>query len=75
MGCEHLEEYYELYLVGAISDGACADIHEHFERDCPYCLEHLREAALSIYLLSLTARPVHPAPKLKSQILKRLRKR
>ena len=75
MGCEHLDEYYELYLLGAEADGACLDINEHVERECPYCLEHVREAAESVYLLTMTARPARPNPKLKAQLIKRLRKK
>ncbi len=75
MGCQHLDEFYELYLLGTITDGACLDIGEHARRDCPYCLEHLREAAHSIYLLTMPAHTARPDPKLKSQLLKRLRKK
>lgn len=75
MGCEHLDEYYELYLLGTISDGGCADVREHLERDCPYCLEHLREAALSVYLLSLPLRTVRPDPKRKAQLMRLLKKK
>jgi len=75
MGCEHLDEYYELYALGAAPEGAGEDIREHVTSQCAYCVEHLREAALSIYLLCLAPKPVRPDPKLKSQILKRLRKR
>ena len=74
MGCEHLDEFYELFLLSTISDGACADIRVHIEGDCAYCLEHLREAALSVYLLTLSTRTVRPDPKQKSQLMKRLRK-
>jgi hypothetical protein len=75
MGCEHLDEYFELYLLGATADGACLDIQEHVERKCPYCIERLREAAHSIYLLTLTARPARLNPKLKSQLMKKLRRK
>jgi hypothetical protein len=75
MGCEHLDEHYELYLLGAVADGACLDICEHVDRECAYCLDHLREAAHSIYLLTLTTRPARLNPKLKSQLMKRLRKK
>ena len=75
MGCEHLDEFYELYLLGTITEGACIDIGEHLERGCPYCTEHLREAAQSVYLLTMTAHTARPNPILKSQIMKRLRKR
>lgn len=75
MGCQHLDEYYELYLLGTVSEGACYDIREHLERECPYCVEHLREAAHSIYLLTMTARAARPDPRQKAQLLKRLRKK
>lgn len=75
MGCEHLDEYYELYLLGAIADGACLDIQEHVQRECPYCLERLREAAHSVYLLTLTTRPARLNSKLKPQLMKKLRKK
>lgn len=75
MGCEHLDEYYELYLLGAIAEGACFDIKEHLARECPYCLDRLREAAHSVYLLTLTTRPARLNPKLKSQLMKRIHKK
>ncbi len=75
MGCQHLDEYYELFLLGTVADGACLDIRHHVEAGCPYCLERLREAAHSIYLLVMTARAARPDPKLKSQLLKKLRKK
>ena len=75
MGCEHLDEYYELYLLGAIVEGACRDINEHVGRECPYCLGRLREAAHSIYLLTMTTRPARLNPNIKLQLLKRLRKK
>ncbi len=75
MGCEHLDEFYELYLLGTITDGACLDIAEHVERACPYCLERLREAVHSVYLLTLTAHSARPSPRLKAQLLKQIRKR
>ncbi len=75
MGCQHLDEIYELSLLGTFAGGASADLREHIVRGCAYCLEHLREAALTVYLLSQTARPARPDPKLKAQLLRRLRKK
>ncbi len=74
MGCEPLDEYYELYVLGVAADGAGDDIRDHVENGCSYCLEHLREAALSIYLL-LSTRAAKPDPKLRSQLLRRFRKK
>ena len=75
MGCQHLEEIYELYLLGALAADDVAKVQEHVDRGCPRCLEHLREAALAVYFLCLTARPVRPSPQRKSQLLRGLRKK
>lgn len=75
MGCQHLDEYYELCLLGATSVEACGIIAEHAERGCPYCLAHLREAARTVYLLCRLAPDVRPRPRVKAQILRRLRKK
>lgn len=75
MGCQHLDDHYELFLLGMATDPAGDDIREHLENECAYCVEHLREAALSVYLLCLTLKPIRPDPKVKAQVLKRLRKK
>jgi predicted anti-sigma-YlaC factor YlaD len=75
MDCQHLDEIYELYLLGALDEDDSARVQEHLERGCPNCLEHLREAALAVYFLCLTARPVRPRPQRRSQLLRRLRKK
>lgn len=73
MDCQHLEEYYELCLLGTISGAACATIREHVANGCPACLERLREATRTVYLLCQPARIVRPDPKRKGQLLRRLR--
>ncbi len=75
MDCQYLDEIAELCLLGGFVGGTCAGLREHLERGCPACLEHLREAALTVYLLSQTTRPARPSPKVKSQLLSRLRKK
>jgi hypothetical protein len=70
MDCQHLDESYELFLLGTLPAGEAADVSEHVERECSYCLEHLREAALTVYLLSQMARPARLDPKLKSRLLR-----
>ena len=75
MGCQHLEEIYELYLLGALAPDDRAKVEEHVERGCPNCLEHLREAALAVYFLCFTERPVRPRTQRKAQLLRRLRKK
>ena len=75
MDCKHLDNAYELFLLGATSADAAAAIREHVGRSCEYCLEHLREAAQATYILSQPLKSIRPNPKLKQQLLQRLRKR
>jgi hypothetical protein len=75
MGCQYLDEYYELWLLGTLSGDAWTAINEHVERDCPYCLGRLREAARTVYMLSQSVRLVRPDPKRKSHLLRRLHKK
>ena len=72
MGCQHLEDEYELYLLGALSPGAGGDLELHLSAQCPNCLQGLREAAESIYWLVQSANPVRPRPVVKSRLLDRL---
>jgi hypothetical protein len=69
MGCQHLEELYELFLLGALSDQGSLELREHLARDCPHCLVRIREAAETVYLLSLACKPARPAPRVKSELL------
>ncbi len=75
MDCQHLDDFYEFFLLGTFQGDACAEIAEHAGRECPQCLARLREAARVVYMLAQWARPVRPGPKLKSQVLRQIRKR
>ena len=75
MGCQHLDDSYELFLLVALADPAAEEIHSHLERGCVPCLERVREAARTVYLLCLGTKGARPHPKLKSQLLQSLRKR
>lgn len=74
MGCQYLEDLYELYLLGTLAPQDAAAVAEHLEGGCPSCLANLREAVLTVYLLSQPARLARPEPKLKSRLLRRLDK-
>lgn len=74
MGCQYLEDLFELYLLGTLCREDLAAVEEHLGRACPPCVEHLREATLTIYLLAQTGRSARPDPKHKSQLLRRVRK-
>lgn len=70
----HLDDIYELFLLGTLPGEDSAVVGEHIERGCAYCLEQLREATETVYLLSLMTRRARPDPKQKSQLLRRLRR-
>jgi predicted anti-sigma-YlaC factor YlaD len=74
MGCQYLEDLFELYLLGTLCREDLAAVDEHLARGCPNCLEQLREAALTVYVLAQPARAARLDPKHKSQLLRRLRK-
>jgi hypothetical protein len=70
MGCQHLEELYELYLLGAVSEEGSLDLREHLARGCPHCLGRVREAAETVYVLGLASKPARPHPRVKSELLR-----
>ncbi len=72
MGCQPLEELYELWLLGAISEQSSLDLHEHLARGCPHCLTRVREATESVYLLGLASKPTRPHPRVKVELLRQL---
>jgi hypothetical protein len=73
MGCQHLDDFYELYLLGAHQGKAAQEIQEHVERGCPDCLDHLREAAQVLYALSRSVKPARPDPGSRARCLKGFR--
>ncbi len=74
MGCQYLEDLFELYWLGALCREDLASVEEHLARGCPTCLEHLREAALTVYLLAHPARPARLDSKRKSRLLRQFGK-
>jgi hypothetical protein len=72
MGCQHLEELYELFLLGSLSEPASADLREHLARGCPQCLARIRESAETVYLLGLFSKPARPHPRVKSELLRQI---
>ena len=74
MGCQYLEDLFELYLLGAACPEDSAAVFEHLARGCPQCLDQLREAALTVYLLAQPARAARVDPKRKAGLLRLLRR-
>ncbi|MGH9403367.1 MAG: hypothetical protein ACRD2P_14805 [Terriglobia bacterium] len=73
MDCRHLENTYELFLLGALGDAGAAKVQEHLDRDCPNCIDGLREATLALFALLQPANPVRSTPKQRSHFLQRLK--
>ena len=73
MDCRHLESVYELFLLGALMGEDWFEIQEHLSSGCEHCLEKLREAARTVYLLSLAAKPVTPGQKAKASLLRQVK--
>lgn len=72
MGCQYLEELYELWLLGSLSERSASDLRDHMARGCPHCLERVREAAEMVYIFGLASKPARPHPRVKSELLRRV---
>ncbi len=75
MDCRHLDDLYELYLLGLATPEESGDLDGHLARGCPYCLSRLREAAETIYFFMMTLPKGRPDPKWKAEILRRIRRK
>jgi hypothetical protein len=73
LDCRHLESVYELFLLGALLEEDSVQLREHLASGCEHCLERLKEAARTVYLLSLAAQPVAPGPKTKANLLRQVK--
>lgn len=73
MDCRYLDDVYELFLLGLLKSKGAAQVKEHIERGCPYCVTHLREAAQSVYFVLSGTKGSKPPQQVKSEILHSLR--
>jgi hypothetical protein len=62
-----------LFLLGALSNEDSLQLREHLAEGCEHCLERVKEAARTVYLLSLTVKPATPGPKAKADLLRLLK--
>lgn len=75
MDCRHLDDLYELYLLGLLTEEEAGDLKSHLERECPHCLARLCEAAETIYFFLMALPKSKPSPKAKAAILRRIRRK
>lgn len=72
MDCRYLDDTYELFLLGLLKPKEADEVKEHFDRGCPYCLHHLREAAVSVFFLLSSSKPRKPDSRAKAELLRHL---
>jgi hypothetical protein len=75
MDCRHLDDFYELYVLGAADADVAQEISRHLDIGCAPCIGRLREAALNVYFVSTLAPSARPSPKARARVLTRLRKK
>ncbi|MGH9773222.1 MAG: anti-sigma factor [Candidatus Acidiferrales bacterium] len=64
-----MDELYELYALGTLEPEQAAEIEAHLGDECPYCLEHVREALATTAAMSGLAEQKAPPRALRSRIL------
>jgi len=74
MGCQYLEELYELWALGALAGPAAQELGEHLERGCEHCRARVREATEMVYILGLATRPARPPARVKTELLREIAK-
>lgn len=75
MDCRHLDDTYELFLLGLLKPREAEEVQGHFERGCPYCLDHLHEAAVGVFFLLSSSKPRRPGAAVKSELLRALQRK
>lgn len=66
---DEMNELYELYVLGALEPVQTAEMDEHVDTRCPYCLEHLRDAVVLASAMSGLADDLTPPARLRQRIL------
>jgi anti-sigma-K factor RskA len=69
MNCEELDEFYELYAMGAAGEPERSEIREHLNRGCEDCMAGMKRARSIVSFLAGTAPPAAPSPQLRRRIL------
>ena len=75
MDCRHLDDYYELYVLGAADSDVAQEISRHLDQGCVSCTSRLREAALNVYFVSTLVPSSRPNPRIRARLLARMRKK
>lgn len=75
MDCRHLDDLYELYLLGLLADEESGDLRDHLSRGCSTCMARLREAAETIYFFILSLPKGRPDRRWRDEIVRRTRRK
>lgn len=64
-----MDELYALYALGVLEADLSAEIEQHLEEKCAYCLEQVREASELAAALAGVAEPVKPPARLRERVI------
>lgn len=64
-----MSELYELYALGVLEPEQAGEIETHLRDECPYCIEHVREAVQVTAALAGLATPQTPQKDLRKRVL------
>ncbi|HEU4387512.1 MAG TPA: hypothetical protein VFV34_06925, partial [Blastocatellia bacterium] len=70
---EETQERASLYALGALSQLEARSFERHLSEGCPVCEKELAQFESTVGLLSLSASPVEPAPRVKDALLQRIK--
>ena len=73
MDCRHLEDLYELFVLGALPSEEDELVRDHLKRGCPTCQSGIHRSAVTIYAFLETCRPIRSTPRQKAHLLQRLK--
>jgi hypothetical protein len=73
LDCRHLENIYELFLLGVLAEDESMQLRAHLAQGCANCVQRLKEAARTVYLLSLTTKSLAPGTKAKAELMRLLK--
>jgi len=64
-----MDDLYELYVLGALEPELAAEIEQHLQEQCSYCVEHVQEATQLAALMAGMAESVKLPAQLRSRVL------
>ena len=64
-----MDELYELYVLGTLEPEEAAEIREHVDTQCEYCLQHLQDASVVTAAMCGLAEAQKPPARLRQRVI------